>query len=162
MNSYVQRFLSQPDVELRSANLTPESLSVSVRRTVQPMTCVGMLGIDRNLNNITTSQHREPNRTVRPQPSKQQSSRSVDRGKGGSQETTSRSGRDYCQQVRAIGEKPRSLVTTQRVRKHHPPSQTEEPSHSHGGVEEASGNYTGKATAREEDYRSKDELLVLR
>ena len=53
LNSYVQRFLSQPGVELRSANLTPESLSISVRRMIRPMACVGMLGIDRNLNNIT-------------------------------------------------------------------------------------------------------------
>ena len=53
LNSYVQRFLSQPGVELRSSNLTPKSLSISVRRTVEPTTCSGMLGVDRNLNNIT-------------------------------------------------------------------------------------------------------------
>jgi putative transposase len=53
LNSYVQRFLSQPGVELRSVNLTPESLSISVRRQVEPNACAGMLGIDRNLNNIT-------------------------------------------------------------------------------------------------------------
>ena len=53
LNSYVRRFLSQPDVELRSVDLTPDSLSISVRRTVKPMACSGMLGIDTNLNNIT-------------------------------------------------------------------------------------------------------------
>ena len=51
--SYVQRFLSQPGVELRSVNLTPDSLSVSVRRQVQPKACVGMVGIDTNLDNVT-------------------------------------------------------------------------------------------------------------
>ena len=45
LNSYVQRFLSQSGVELRSVNLTPESLSISVRRMVKPMACVGMLCI---------------------------------------------------------------------------------------------------------------------
>jgi len=53
LNIYVQRFLSQAKIELRSVNLTPDCLSISVRRQVQPKTCVGMLGIDRNLNNIT-------------------------------------------------------------------------------------------------------------
>jgi putative transposase len=53
LNSYVQRFLSQPGIELRSINLTTESLSVSVRRQVQPKVCAGMLGIDRNIDNVT-------------------------------------------------------------------------------------------------------------
>ena len=55
LNRYVRGFLSQPGVELRSVNLTPESLSISVRRTVEPTTCYGMLGIDRNLNNVTVA-----------------------------------------------------------------------------------------------------------
>jgi putative transposase len=53
LNAYVQRFLSQPSVEVRSATLTPESFSISVRKQVEPMKCMGMIGIDRNLNNVT-------------------------------------------------------------------------------------------------------------
>ena len=55
LNSYVQGFLAQPGVELRSINLTHDFLSISVRRQVQPKACTGMLGIDRNLNNITVA-----------------------------------------------------------------------------------------------------------
>ncbi|HXX72313.1 MAG TPA: transposase [Candidatus Acidoferrales bacterium] len=53
LNNYTQRFLAQPGVELRSVNLTPTSLSLSVRKHVQPMPYTGMIGIDRNLDNIT-------------------------------------------------------------------------------------------------------------
>jgi putative transposase len=53
LNNYTQRFLSQPDVETRSVTLTPESLSVTVRKQVQQSICLGMVGIDRNLANIT-------------------------------------------------------------------------------------------------------------
>jgi putative transposase len=53
LNSYVQRFLSQAGVEVRSASLTTESVSISVRKQVQPMACTGILAIDRNLDNVT-------------------------------------------------------------------------------------------------------------
>ncbi len=62
LNTYAKRFLSQPDIEVRSVNLTPESLIISVRKQVQPAACTGMLGIDRNLDNITlvdTENHTE-------------------------------------------------------------------------------------------------------
>jgi putative transposase len=53
LNSHVQGFLSQPGIEVRSVTLTPESMSISVRRNVQPIECSGMQGIDRNLDNVT-------------------------------------------------------------------------------------------------------------
>jgi putative transposase len=53
LNAYVQRFLSQPNLEVRSATLTPESISISVQKEVAPFKCRGMLGVDRNLNNLT-------------------------------------------------------------------------------------------------------------
>jgi putative transposase len=53
LNTYVQRFLSQPNLEVRSATLTHESMSISVQKQVGPVKCKGMLGIDRNLNNVT-------------------------------------------------------------------------------------------------------------
>jgi putative transposase len=53
LNAYVQRFLSQPELEIRSVTLTPKSISISVRKRVDPIKCIGMLGIDRNLNNLT-------------------------------------------------------------------------------------------------------------
>ncbi len=53
LNNYVQRFLSQPNLEVRSVTLTSESMSISVRREVEAAECYGMLGIDRNLDNVT-------------------------------------------------------------------------------------------------------------
>ncbi len=53
LNTYVQRFLSQPNLELRSVTLTAESLSISVGKQVKTVECEGMLGIDRNLENVT-------------------------------------------------------------------------------------------------------------
>jgi putative transposase len=53
LNRYVQRFLSQPTVEVRSVTLTPESMSVSVKKDVKSMASTGMLGIDSNLDSVT-------------------------------------------------------------------------------------------------------------
>lgn len=44
LNSYVQRFLSQPGVEVRSVTLTAESARISVRKQVEPMKCSGDAG----------------------------------------------------------------------------------------------------------------------
>ena len=63
LNRYVERFLSQPNIEVRSATLTPDSLSISIRRRVEPVTCTGMVGIDGNLDNLTTAE--TENRTHR-------------------------------------------------------------------------------------------------
>lgn len=53
LNAYVQRFLSQPGLEVRSVTLTPDSVNISVRKLVEPAECTGLLGIDRNLSNVT-------------------------------------------------------------------------------------------------------------
>jgi putative transposase len=53
LNRYTLRFLSQPRIELRSVTLTPEILGISVRKQMQPIACTGMVGIDRNLDNLT-------------------------------------------------------------------------------------------------------------
>jgi putative transposase len=55
LNSYTQRFLSQPNLEIRSVTLTPQSISISVRKQVEPVDCTDMLGIDRNLDNVTAA-----------------------------------------------------------------------------------------------------------
>jgi putative transposase len=53
LNTYVERFLSQRGVEVRSVSLTAESVNISVRRHVEPVEYTRMLGIDRNLDNVT-------------------------------------------------------------------------------------------------------------
>ncbi len=55
LNTYVQRFLSQPDIEVRSVTLTSESISISVLKQAEPVAFTGMLGIDSNLDNVTVS-----------------------------------------------------------------------------------------------------------
>jgi len=55
LNTYVQRFLSQPDVEVRSVTLTIDSISISVRKQMEPVAFTGMLGIDSNLDNVTVA-----------------------------------------------------------------------------------------------------------
>jgi hypothetical protein len=55
LNTHVQRWLSQPGIEVRSVNLATESISISVRKSVEQIECTGMLGIDRNLDNITVA-----------------------------------------------------------------------------------------------------------
>jgi putative transposase len=55
LNAYTQRFLSQPNLEMRSVTLTPESISISVRKQVERVKCTEMLGIDRNLDNVTVA-----------------------------------------------------------------------------------------------------------
>jgi len=53
LNGYTERLLAQPGVEVRSITLTQRSLSISVRKQTQPTACMGIMGIDRNLDNVT-------------------------------------------------------------------------------------------------------------
>lgn len=55
LNTYVQRFLSERGLEVRSVTLTPDSVNVSVRRSVEPIEWSGMLGVDVNLENVTVA-----------------------------------------------------------------------------------------------------------
>ncbi len=55
LNTYVQHFLSQPNVEVRSVSFTAESMSVSVTKDVKQAECTGLLSIDRNLDNVTVA-----------------------------------------------------------------------------------------------------------
>ena len=59
LNTYVQRFLSQPKLEVRSVTLTAESVNISVRRYVEAAECTGMLSIDGNLDNVTRADTEE-------------------------------------------------------------------------------------------------------
>ena len=132
LNSYVQRFLSQPGVELRSVNLTPDSLNISVRRQVQSKACAGMLGIDTNLDNVTVAD--TENQVESYDLSKTTAVKSQCRW------TKRRFSRNDAKIRKHIfskyGRLERNrcrLVAAQRFRKHRPPSQNEEASHRHGG-----------------------------
>jgi putative transposase len=55
LNTHTQRFLSQPNIEIRSVTLTPESAIISVAKEVGLIERAGMLGIDSNLENVTVA-----------------------------------------------------------------------------------------------------------
>ena len=53
LNDHTVEKLSEHDIESRSFTLTPDSLSISVRKEVKQITPENVIGIDRNLRNVT-------------------------------------------------------------------------------------------------------------
>ncbi len=53
LNNYVLDVLRQPNIKLRSATLTASKVCISFSKETSTIKCKGMLGIDRNLNNVT-------------------------------------------------------------------------------------------------------------
>ena len=60
LNDYSQKVLSDTTLTIRSFTLNSEnSLSISVCKKITPIQCTNVLGIDRNLGNITVGNHKE-------------------------------------------------------------------------------------------------------
>jgi len=55
LNDHTAKVLSDDSLEPRSFTITPTSLSITVRKNVEPITPESVIGIDRNLRNITIS-----------------------------------------------------------------------------------------------------------
>ncbi len=55
LNNYIVSKLSEKGVEPRSFTITPDSLSISIRRKVDEIIPENVIGIDRNLRNTTIS-----------------------------------------------------------------------------------------------------------
>jgi len=55
LNEHVAKTLSDDSLEPRSFTITPTSLSITVRKNVEPITPESVIGIDRNLRNVTIS-----------------------------------------------------------------------------------------------------------
>jgi putative transposase len=53
LNDYVARNISDTSLKIRSFTMTPESLSLSIQKEVEPIKPEKTIGIDRNLRNIT-------------------------------------------------------------------------------------------------------------
>jgi len=53
LNNYTLSVLRQPDIRIRSVTLTGSRIGVSFSKKIRLMDPKGMLGIDRNLNNVT-------------------------------------------------------------------------------------------------------------
>ena len=60
LNPHTVEVLAEPNVTVRSFTLTPESISLSIRKDVEPMAEIaGWVGVDRNLNNLTVGDTEE-------------------------------------------------------------------------------------------------------
>ena len=55
LNPYTIKRLS-PGVEVRSVTISTNRLTIAYRKNVEPTKCAGMMGIDRNLNNVTVAE----------------------------------------------------------------------------------------------------------
>ncbi|MGI0093675.1 MAG: RNA-guided endonuclease InsQ/TnpB family protein [Nitrosotalea sp.] len=53
LNRHTLLQLSEKGIEPRSFTITPNSLSISIRKEVQETKCTSVIGIDRNLRNVT-------------------------------------------------------------------------------------------------------------
>jgi putative transposase len=58
LNSHTLKIISELGVQLRSVTLTPTSLSIAFAKSCEPMRLTGMIGLDRNLENITLADTR--------------------------------------------------------------------------------------------------------
>ncbi len=59
LNNHTVQKLSEQDIKARSFTITPDSLSISVRKDVEQIIPENVIGIDRNLRNITISTQTE-------------------------------------------------------------------------------------------------------
>ena len=55
LNSYVRRVLAVSGLQVRSVTLTPDTLSLSIAKEVEPIKPIGVVGVDCNLANITSA-----------------------------------------------------------------------------------------------------------
>ncbi|MGB9003705.1 MAG: transposase, partial [Nitrosotalea sp.] len=55
LNEHTMKKLAEEGVRTRSFTITPNSLSISVRKEVEEIRCNNVIGIDRNLRNVTIS-----------------------------------------------------------------------------------------------------------
>lgn len=53
LNKYTLQVLSDPVLEVRSVTITNSTLSITFAKKVEQIECTGMLGLDRNLDNVT-------------------------------------------------------------------------------------------------------------
>src|SRR2546422_5704527 len=66
LNNYTLNVLKQPGIRLRSASLTVSRVCISFSKETSKVNCEGMLGIVRNLNNITAADSFGKNHCQRP------------------------------------------------------------------------------------------------
>ena len=53
LNKHTLQVLSDPTIEMRSVTINDESLNIAIMKNVEPMECTGIVGLDRNLDNVT-------------------------------------------------------------------------------------------------------------
>ncbi len=55
LNSHALEVLSDPNVDVRSVTLTPHTISINFSKETAEIECMGQMGVDRNLDNVTTA-----------------------------------------------------------------------------------------------------------
>ena len=70
LTDYVCRTISDTGISVRAFTLTPDSLSLCISKDVGEVECAGIVGVDRNLRNLTVGNddyavHHDLSRTVR-------------------------------------------------------------------------------------------------
>lgn len=53
LNEHTTKIISERDVQIRSFTIKADSISLSIRKDVKEIQCNGIIGIDRNLRNVT-------------------------------------------------------------------------------------------------------------
>lgn len=53
LNDHVTKVLSDPVLKIRSFTITPTGLSISIQKEIKPISMEKMVGVDRNLRNVT-------------------------------------------------------------------------------------------------------------
>jgi putative transposase len=56
LNKHTLKVLSEPSLNIRSVTLTPSTIGISFSHETAEIECVGQLGIDRNLDNVTIAE----------------------------------------------------------------------------------------------------------
>ncbi|MGI0086786.1 MAG: RNA-guided endonuclease InsQ/TnpB family protein [Nitrosotalea sp.] len=59
LNRHTQQILQDRSLKVKSFVITPDSISLGIQKEVEEIKCVDIIGIDRNLRNVTVGNHKE-------------------------------------------------------------------------------------------------------
>jgi len=59
LNSHTKQILSDKSLRVKSFVITPDSISLGIQREVKEIKCDGIIGIDRNLRNVTIGNYKK-------------------------------------------------------------------------------------------------------
>lgn len=57
LNDHTTKLLSEKNLKIHSFTLTPHQINITISKEVTPINCTNVIGIDRNLRNVTVGNH---------------------------------------------------------------------------------------------------------